>query len=68
MKTFLSEIVINDKHIRHIEHLQEVHDDLDKEIQIQYKQYGDDNLVKTLKKKKLQLKDEIECLKRTNAL
>jgi hypothetical protein len=68
MKTFLSEVVTNDRHTRYIEHLQEVHDDLDKEIQIQYKQYGDDNLVKTLKKKKLQLKDEIECLKRTNAL
>lgn len=45
---------------RHIRHLQKIHDDLDKEIQKQYTQYGDDNLVVTMKKKKLQLKDEIE--------
>ena len=48
---------------RHIDSLQKVHDDLDKEIQEQYKQYGDDALVMSLKKKKLQYKDEIEWLK-----
>jgi hypothetical protein len=48
---------------RHLKHLQEVHDDLDKEIIRQYNKYGDDNLVKVLKKKKLKLKDEIEHLK-----
>ena len=52
---------------RHIEHLQQVHDDLDKEIQEQFKQYGNDALVSTLKKKKLQYKDEIENLKRVHA-
>lgn len=37
-----------------------MHDELDEEIQRQYERYGDDNLVRVLKKKKLQLKDEIE--------
>jgi hypothetical protein len=45
---------------RHIAHLQKIHNELDEEIQRQYDRYGDDNLVKVLKKKKLQLKDEIE--------
>jgi len=66
MKTFLSEVVVDNKRERHIQHLQEVHDDLDKEIEKQYKQYGDDNLVKVLKKKKLHIKDEIENLKKYN--
>jgi hypothetical protein len=51
---------------RHIKHLQEVHDDLDREIEKQYKEYGNDNLVQTLKKKKLKLKDEIEHLREQN--
>jgi len=50
---------------RHIKHLQQIHDDLDKEIEIQFKQYGNDALVQTLKKKKLHLKDEIEQHKKT---
>ena len=54
---------MNAKMERHIKQLQETHDELDKEITKQYKEYGDDNLVKVLKKKKLQLKDEIENLK-----
>ena len=48
----------------HIKHLEEQHRDIDKQIQEDYKQYGDDRLVNTLKKKKLQLKDEIEHFKR----
>jgi len=51
----------------HIQHLQEVHDGLDKEIQQQIKDYGNDALVQTLKKKKLHLKDEIEHLKNLQA-
>lgn len=47
----------------HIKHLQELHDDLDREIQIQFKKYGEDRLVTELKKKKLKLKDEIEGFK-----
>lgn len=49
---------------KRIEALQEMHDDLDKDIQEQYKKYGDDMLITYLKKKKLQLKDEIEHLKK----
>lgn len=48
---------------RHISHLEQVHDDLDKEIQKQFLEYGNDALVTTLKKKKLHLKDEIENFK-----
>jgi len=47
----------------HIKHLQELHDGLDKEIQMQYNRHGDDRLVTELKKKKLKLKDEIEAFK-----
>jgi hypothetical protein len=47
----------------HIKHLQEMHNDLDKQIQEQEKHYGDDSLVKFLKKKKLKLKDEIQGFK-----
>ena len=46
--------------LRYINHLQEVHDDLDKQIKEEYIRYGNDALVQTLKKKKLALKDEIE--------
>ena len=48
----------------HIKHLEDMHKDLDKQVQEDYKQYGDDRLVNTLKKKKLHLKDEIEHFKR----
>jgi hypothetical protein len=48
----------------HINHLQQVHDDLDKQIQEEYASYGEDRLVSVLKKKKLHLKDEIENFKK----
>jgi hypothetical protein len=48
----------------HIKHLEEQHRDIDKQIQEDYKHYGNDRLVTTLKKKKLQLKDEIENFKK----
>ncbi len=47
----------------HIKHLQDLHDDLDKQIQEEEKHYGNDALVTFLKKKKLKLKDEIEGFK-----
>ena len=46
--------------LRYVNHLQEVHDELDKQIKEEYIRYGNDALVQTLKKKKLALKDEIE--------
>jgi len=48
----------------HIKHLEDQHRDIDKQINEDYKNYGEDRLVATLKKKKLQLKDEIENFKR----
>lgn len=48
----------------HIQHLQQVHDDLDKQIKEDFIQYGDDALVQSLKKRKLHLKDEIEHFKK----
>ncbi len=47
----------------HIKHLQQMHDDLDKQIVEEVKHYGNDALVSLLKKKKLKLKDEIEGFK-----
>lgn len=43
----------------HIQHLQQIHDDLDKQIEEDIKNYKEDRLVIALKKRKLQLKDEI---------
>ncbi len=43
--------------------LQQQHDDLDKHIKEEYIKYKDDKLVNLLKKKKLQIKDEIQQLK-----
>jgi hypothetical protein len=48
----------------HIKHLEDMHKDLDKQVQEDYKHFGNDNLVSVLKKKKLQIKDDIERLKR----
>lgn len=47
----------------HIKHLQDLHDELDKQIKEEYAHYGEDRLVTELKKKKLKLKDEIEGFK-----
>lgn len=47
---------------KRLEHLKTEHDDLDKMIDEEYRIYGNDALVSTLKKKKLKLKDEIEYL------
>ncbi len=47
----------------HIKHLQELHDDLDKQIIEEEKHYGNDALVAFLKKKKLKIKDEIQGFK-----
>jgi hypothetical protein len=48
----------------HLVHLEKVHRELDAEIIKEEKHYGNDALVKVMKKKKLQLKTEIENLKR----
>ena len=47
----------------HVKHLQEMHDDLDQQIQEDYVKFKDDALILVLKKKKLHLKDEIEKFK-----
>lgn len=47
----------------HLTHLEKVHRELDAEIIKEEKHYGNDALVKSMKKKKLQLKTEIEHLK-----
>lgn len=47
----------------HIKHLQEQHDELDDKIKREYAAYGDDSVVTTLKKQKLELKDEIEKMR-----
>jgi hypothetical protein len=53
-----------EKNERHLIHLEKVHRELDAEIIKEEKHYGNDALVTSMKKKKLQLKTEIENLKR----
>lgn len=48
----------------HLKHLEKVHRELDSEIIKEERHYGNDALVTSMKKKKLQLKIEIENLKR----
>ncbi len=48
----------------HIKHLQEQHDVLDKEIQELYKQHEEEFKLEKLKKQKLNIKDDIERIKR----
>lgn len=52
---------------RHIDHLQEEHDRIDREIRDRYNHYDNDILISDLKKKKLNLKDEIELYKKDMA-
>jgi hypothetical protein len=49
-----------DKIENHIQHLQEKHDALDKEIQVLYGMHENDLKLEALKKQKLHLRDEIE--------
>jgi hypothetical protein len=48
------------KLLAYIEHLQKIHDELDKQIEEDIKNYQEDRLVSVLKKKKLAIKDEIQ--------
>lgn len=60
-------MIDNEKLGRHIEHLQQAHDDLDKKIINEYVKYGNDAVVQDMKKRKLHLKDEIEvCRNKLN--
>lgn len=52
---------------RHIDHLQEEHDRIDREIRDRHKNYEDDILINDLKKRKLNIKDEIELYKKDMA-
>lgn len=47
----------------HLVHLEKIHRELDAEIIKEEKHYGNDALITSMKKKKLQLKTEIENLK-----
>lgn len=49
----------------HIEVLKQKHDELDRQIQDDYKNYVDDMIIERKKKEKLALKDEIEKYIRT---
>ena len=48
----------------HIKHLQELHDNLDKQIIEEESHHGNCAVIGVLKKKKLKLKDEIEGFKK----
>lgn len=47
-----------------IMHLEDLHQAVDKQIEVNYRQYDDDMHVRMLKKKKLELKDQIEHYKK----
>jgi hypothetical protein len=47
----------------HIKHLQEQHDTLGERVENEYKTWGDDYVVRRLKKEKLEIKDEIERMR-----
>lgn len=49
----------------HVEVLKQRHDELDRQIQEDYKRYVDDMIIERKKKEKLALKDEIEKYIRT---
>lgn len=53
-------MITKEKLEHHISHLQEQHDQLDKQIKELYSHHADDFKVEELKKKKLHLRDEIE--------
>jgi hypothetical protein len=46
-----------------IAHLENIHRNVDKQIEVNFRQYDDDMHLKMLKKKKLELKDQIEHYK-----
>ena len=56
-------MITKEKLEHHIKHLQEKHDEFDKEIIELYKHHENDLKIETLKKLKLHLKDEIEAIK-----
>lgn len=47
-----------------IMHLEDLRQAVDKQIEVNYRQYDDDMHVRMLKKKKLELKDQIEHYKK----
>ena len=53
-----------DKIEHHITHLQEKHDELDARITMAHNTHGNEHIIKTLKKEKLALKDEIQGFKK----
>jgi hypothetical protein len=48
----------------HIKHLQEQHDRLDREIKELYEHHTDDFKIEAMKKQKLNIRDDIERIKR----
>ncbi len=48
----------------HIKHLEALHKDVDDKLKKEEKHYGNDEIVRKLKKEKLRLKDEIETTKK----
>jgi len=53
-------MISKDKLKHHIEHLKKMHNDLDRQIEEDYKTHSEDRLISVLKKKKLAIKDEIK--------
>ncbi len=50
--------------MHHITHLEHQHNELDKRVMEETKHHGEDFIIRKLKKQKLELKDEIEKMRK----
>jgi hypothetical protein len=63
VSTLKDNMLTKEKIQNHIRHLREQHDTLDERITREHAAYGDDYVVKRLKKEKLEINDEIERMR-----
>jgi len=57
-------MITKNKLKHHIKHLEDQHREVDEQIEREYSHFGQDAVVTRLKKRKLELKDDIELMKR----
>ena len=57
-------MLTKEKILHHITHLEKQHDELDKRVMEETKHHGEDYIIRKLKKQKLDIKDEIEKMRK----
>ncbi len=57
-------MLTKEKLLHHITHLEQQHKELDKRLVEEVKHHGEDYIVRKLKKQKLEIKDEIEKMRK----